>query len=152
MFLWYHKLFGAALNAIQFLVWLKKFGPAQNILGPVEGQGISVSIQGAFNFLSSNNLPPFLKMILKASNLNLFLNSLLTSENTKYYYSSLMDPHSQIVFDEIQARERKSDENFVVDKFSVEKWRLQISFLFFRNNELISNFWAVPYKMPNLML
>jgi hypothetical protein len=23
------------------LVWLKKFGPAQNILGPVKGQGIS---------------------------------------------------------------------------------------------------------------
>ena len=62
---------------------LKTFGPAQNILGPVEGQGISVPIQGAFNFLSSNNLPPFLKMILKASNLNLVLNSLLTSENTK---------------------------------------------------------------------
>ena len=24
----------------KFLVWHKKFGPAQNILGPVEGQGI----------------------------------------------------------------------------------------------------------------
>ena len=23
--------------------WLKKFGPAQNILGPVKGQGINVS-------------------------------------------------------------------------------------------------------------
>ena len=33
------KSFGAAPNAIQFLVWSKKFGPAQNILGPVEGQG-----------------------------------------------------------------------------------------------------------------
>ena len=77
------KSFGATLNAIQFLVWLKMFGSAQNILGPVEGQGISVPIQGAFNFLSSNNLPLFLKIILKASNLNLVLNSLLTSENTK---------------------------------------------------------------------
>ena len=27
------------LNSIQFLVWPKIFGPAQNILGPVEGQG-----------------------------------------------------------------------------------------------------------------
>ena len=31
--------FGVARNAIQFLVWHKIFGPAQNILGPV-GQGI----------------------------------------------------------------------------------------------------------------
>ena len=27
----------------KFLVWHKKFGPAQNILGPVKGQGISAS-------------------------------------------------------------------------------------------------------------
>ena len=27
----------------KFLVWHKKFGPAQNILGPVKGQGISLS-------------------------------------------------------------------------------------------------------------
>ena len=26
-----------------FLGWLKKFGPAQNVLGPVKGQGISLS-------------------------------------------------------------------------------------------------------------
>ena len=25
-----------------FLGWLKKFGPAQNILGPVKGQGINI--------------------------------------------------------------------------------------------------------------
>ena len=36
------KVFEEALNAIKFLDWLKKFGPAQNILGPVEGQGIIV--------------------------------------------------------------------------------------------------------------
>ena len=30
-----------ALNAIKFLDWLKKFGLALNILGPVKGQGIS---------------------------------------------------------------------------------------------------------------
>ena len=34
------KAFEEALNAIKFLEWLKKFGPAKNILGPVEGQGI----------------------------------------------------------------------------------------------------------------
>ena len=35
-----------ALNAVNFLGWLKKFGPAQNILGPVKGQGISnISMQ-----------------------------------------------------------------------------------------------------------
>ena len=29
------------LNANHLFVWHKKFGPAQNILGPVKGQGIS---------------------------------------------------------------------------------------------------------------
>ena len=32
-----------------FLGWLKIFGPAQNILGPVKGQGISFA-QGIFKF------------------------------------------------------------------------------------------------------
>ena len=36
------KVIEEALNAIKFLEWLKKFGPAQNILGPVKGQGISI--------------------------------------------------------------------------------------------------------------
>ena len=40
------KVFEKALNAVKFLGWLKKFGPAQNILGPVKGQGIN-----AFKFL-----------------------------------------------------------------------------------------------------
>ena len=31
------KVFEEALNAVKFLGWLKKFGPAQNILGPVKG-------------------------------------------------------------------------------------------------------------------
>ena len=39
------KFFGAALNAIQFLVSLKTSGPVQNILEPVEGQGKSTSYQ-----------------------------------------------------------------------------------------------------------
>jgi hypothetical protein len=30
-----------AINAVEFLGWLKKFGPSQNIFGPVKGQGIS---------------------------------------------------------------------------------------------------------------
>ena len=34
------KVFEEALNAVKFLGWLKIFGPAQNILGPVKGQGI----------------------------------------------------------------------------------------------------------------
>ena len=37
------KVFEEALNAIKFLVWLKKIGPAQNILGPVEGKGNRVT-------------------------------------------------------------------------------------------------------------
>ena len=32
-------------EAVKFLCWLKKFGPAQNILGPVKGEGIRVSLQ-----------------------------------------------------------------------------------------------------------
>ena len=35
------KVFEEALNAVKFLGRLKKFGQAQNILGPVKGQGIS---------------------------------------------------------------------------------------------------------------
>jgi hypothetical protein len=37
------KVFEEALNAVKFLGWLKKIGPAQNILGPVKGQSISSS-------------------------------------------------------------------------------------------------------------
>ena len=33
---------GLAQYSIQFLVWRKTVGPAQNILGPVEGRGINV--------------------------------------------------------------------------------------------------------------
>ena len=35
------KIFEEAQNAVKFLGWLKKFEPAQNILGPVKGQGIN---------------------------------------------------------------------------------------------------------------
>ena len=34
-------VFEEALNAVKFLGWLKKIGPAQNILGPVKGQAIN---------------------------------------------------------------------------------------------------------------
>ena len=37
------KCFEEALNTVKFLGWLKKFGPAQNILVPVKGQGIHLS-------------------------------------------------------------------------------------------------------------
>ena len=39
-FVW-HKIF---VIAIIWKVWHKKFGPAQNILGPVKGQGITLNI------------------------------------------------------------------------------------------------------------
>ena len=35
------KVFEEALNAVKLLGWLKKIVLAQNILGPVKGQGIS---------------------------------------------------------------------------------------------------------------
>ena len=35
------KVFEEALNAVKFFALLKTFGPAQNILGAVKGQGIS---------------------------------------------------------------------------------------------------------------
>ena len=40
------QVFEEALNTVKFLGWLKKFGPSQNILGPVKGQGI----KGLSNF------------------------------------------------------------------------------------------------------
>ena len=38
------KGFEEALNVTKFLAWLKKFGPAQNILGPEKGQGKNLSL------------------------------------------------------------------------------------------------------------
>ena len=34
---------GQGINSVKFFGWLKNFGPAQNILRPVKGQGISTS-------------------------------------------------------------------------------------------------------------
>ena len=39
------KIFEEALNAFKFLGRHKTFGPAQNILGPVKGQGMSFLIK-----------------------------------------------------------------------------------------------------------
>ena len=38
------KVFEEALNAVKCFGWLKQFGPAQNTLGPVKGQGIRITI------------------------------------------------------------------------------------------------------------
>ena len=38
------KVFEEALNAVKFLDWQKIFGAAQNFLGPVKGQGISLFV------------------------------------------------------------------------------------------------------------
>ena len=43
LFVW-HKSLWLAHNVNKFLVQHKKFGPAQNILGPVKGQGLRVLI------------------------------------------------------------------------------------------------------------
>ena len=50
------KVLGDALNAVKFLGWLKKFGPAQNILRPVKGQGISLMFE-QYNILRYNAVP-----------------------------------------------------------------------------------------------
>ena len=62
------KVFEEALNAVKFLGWLKKFGLAQNILGPVKGQAKSLVLyrfqivcEGS-NFLSlSKNVIAFMR-------------------------------------------------------------------------------------------
>ena len=41
LFVWY-KMFVTATIRKKILVWHKKFGPAQNILGPVKGQDTSI--------------------------------------------------------------------------------------------------------------
>ena len=41
-----HSVLKEAPNAVKFLDWLKKFGLAQNIFGPVKGQGNSVTRPG----------------------------------------------------------------------------------------------------------
>jgi hypothetical protein len=51
------KVFEEALNEVKFLGWLKKFGSAQNILGPVKGQDNSVLVKAlALIFGLTNNI------------------------------------------------------------------------------------------------
>ena len=49
--------------ASKFLGWLKKFGPAQNIFGPVKGQGINIKTESSFLYV--NFLAHSLSMIVK---------------------------------------------------------------------------------------
>ena len=49
------KVFEEALNAVKFLGWHKIFGPAQNILGPVKGQGISSFNDHLDNYTCNND-------------------------------------------------------------------------------------------------
>ena len=47
------------LNANHLFVWHKKFGPAQNILGPVKGHGISlcqIQVEDSFFVSFSGNI------------------------------------------------------------------------------------------------
>ena len=47
------KVFEEALDAVKFLGWLKKFGTAQNILGPVKGQGNRIQIGKKYWYLET---------------------------------------------------------------------------------------------------
>ena len=53
------KWFGMAQNINQFLVWHKKFGPAQNILESEEGRGISGHGQDNFSAKINKGPKPF---------------------------------------------------------------------------------------------
>ena len=60
------KVFEEALNAVKFLGWLKKFGPAQNILGPVKGQGTKVKEVLSIQVLKTSLvLGPFKNNVVK---------------------------------------------------------------------------------------
>jgi hypothetical protein len=61
-----HKSFEEALNAVKFLGWLKKFGPAQNILGPVKGQGIRVLELDVIVLPTFSDIEKYLRMILSS--------------------------------------------------------------------------------------
>ena len=57
------KVFEEALNAVKFLGLLKEFGPAQNILEPIKGQGISMLIKSCHVWLSVLDLSSKKKFI-----------------------------------------------------------------------------------------
>jgi len=55
------KVFEEALNAVKFWDWLKKFGPAQNILGPVKGRGIRLTLPRNYRQSFTKSLSFFTK-------------------------------------------------------------------------------------------
>ena len=64
----HNSSFGLAKNVNQFLVWLKTFGSAQNVLGPVKGRDIRK--YDMFNhvtlprtLIGPSNLPPLLYIL-----------------------------------------------------------------------------------------
>ena len=65
---WLALSFWRGTKCSQIFGWLKKFGPAQNILWPVKGQGIRVSIKKILNWLMYT-VPYFIK---KKSVINIF--------------------------------------------------------------------------------
>ena len=65
------KVFEEALNAVKFLGWLKKFGPAQNLLGPVKGQG--------------NRLCPVDEKKCLGMKFNLHRNLKISNTNSKFF-------------------------------------------------------------------
>ena len=50
------KDFEEALNAVKFLGWIKQFGLAQNIFGPVKGQGISAYCPNIYTVILGQKL------------------------------------------------------------------------------------------------
>ena len=62
------NVFEEGLNAVKFLGWHKIFGPAQNILGPVKGQGISQPKNLTACSASSKSFVPAQKPILLNTN------------------------------------------------------------------------------------
>ena len=50
------KVFEEALNTMKFLEWLKTFGPAQNILRPIKGQGKGINPFIKFGFCAGTKV------------------------------------------------------------------------------------------------
>ena len=82
------KVFEEALNAVKFLGWLKKFRLAQNILGPVKGQGIRVL--GSYEYLEDvfNSLDPLWVLHLLLKNKNVMNNQIFASKIGSHFFSS----------------------------------------------------------------
>ena len=76
------KILALAQYVNQCLVWHKKFGPAQNVLGPVKGQGVNLSSLYQFNiaFQKTKNFPLNLLIFCKKKPIE-FLSSSLKLHN-----------------------------------------------------------------------